>query len=63
LTQAQSLNIYLAQPSGKKLDEIYQTAWAKGLKTTYYLRTKSAATLRSQRLTEAHTTRLLLRPM
>ena len=43
IDQAQSLNIYLAQPSGKKLDEIYQTAWAKGLKTTYYLRTKSAA--------------------
>ena len=40
--QAQSLNIYLAGASGKKLDEIYKLAWLRGLKTTYYLRTTSA---------------------
>lgn len=43
IDQAQSLNLYLAQPSGKKLDEIYQLAWKRGLKTTYYLRTLGAS--------------------
>lgn len=43
IDQAQSLNIYLAQPSGKKLDEVYKLAWVRGLKTTYYLRTLGAS--------------------
>jgi ribonucleoside-diphosphate reductase alpha chain len=42
IDQAQSLNIYMAGASGKKLDEIYKLAWIRGLKTTYYLRTTSA---------------------
>ena len=42
IDQAQSLNIYLAGASGKKLDEIYKLAWLRGLKTTYYLRTLGA---------------------
>ncbi len=42
IDQAQSLNIYMAGASGKKLDEIYKLAWVRGLKTTYYLRTMSA---------------------
>ena len=42
LDQAQSLNLYLSQPSGRKLDELYKLAWKRGLKTTYYLRTLSA---------------------
>ncbi|MEU0881581.1 ribonucleoside-diphosphate reductase subunit alpha [Lentzea sp. NPDC005914] len=42
IDQAQSLNLYLAAPSGRKLDELYQLAWLRGLKTTYYLRTQSA---------------------
>ncbi|MBI3560918.1 MAG: ribonucleoside-diphosphate reductase subunit alpha [Gammaproteobacteria bacterium] len=42
LDQAQSLNLYINQPSGKKLDALYQLAWQSGLKTTYYLRSKSA---------------------
>ena len=42
IDQAQSLNIYLAGASGKKLDDIYKLAWIRGLKTTYYLRTMSA---------------------
>ncbi|MET8763887.1 ribonucleoside-diphosphate reductase subunit alpha [Lentzea sp. NPDC004782] len=42
IDQAQSLNLYLARPSGRKLDELYQLAWVRGLKTTYYLRTQSA---------------------
>jgi ribonucleoside-diphosphate reductase alpha chain len=42
IDQAQSLNIYMAGASGKKLDETYKLAWIRGLKTTYYLRTTSA---------------------
>jgi ribonucleoside-diphosphate reductase alpha chain len=42
IDQAQSLNLYIAQPSGKKLDAIYREAWHAGLKTTYYLRSSSA---------------------
>ena len=42
LDQAQSLNLYMAQPSGKKLDALYREAWHAGLKTTYYLRSRSA---------------------
>ncbi|MEO8080383.1 MAG: ribonucleoside-diphosphate reductase subunit alpha, partial [Caldimonas sp.] len=42
IDQAQSLNIYMAGASGKKLDETYKLAWIRGLKTTYYLRTQSA---------------------
>ena len=42
IDQAQSLNIYMAGASGKKLDEAYKLAWKRGLKTTYYLRTTSA---------------------
>src|SRR5213075_928049 len=43
IDQAQSLNIYMAGASGKKLDETYKLAWLRGLKTTYYLRTLSAS--------------------
>jgi ribonucleoside-diphosphate reductase alpha chain len=42
IDQAQSLNIYIAGVSGKKLDETYKLAWLRGLKTTYYLRTMGA---------------------
>ena len=42
IDQAQSLNLYLAQASGKKLDTMYKMAWLKGLKTTYYLRSVGA---------------------
>jgi ribonucleoside-diphosphate reductase alpha chain len=42
IDQAQSLNIYMAGVSGKKLDETYRLAWLRGLKTTYYLRTLGA---------------------
>ncbi len=43
IDQAQSLNIYMAGASGRKLDETYKLAWLRGLKTTYYLRTQSAS--------------------
>jgi ribonucleoside-diphosphate reductase alpha chain len=42
IDQAQSLNIYMAGASGKRLDDTYKLAWLRGLKTTYYLRTSSA---------------------
>jgi ribonucleoside-diphosphate reductase alpha chain len=42
IDQAQSLNVYMAGASGKKLDETYKLAWVRGLKTTYYLRTLAA---------------------
>jgi ribonucleoside-diphosphate reductase alpha chain len=55
IDQAQSLNIYMAGASGKKLDDTYKLAWLRGLKTTYYLRTQSAthaekSTVQSDRL-------------
>lgn len=42
IDMGQSLNLYLAEPSGKKLHQMYMLAWQKGLKTTYYLRTRAA---------------------
>lgn len=42
IDQAQSLNLYMAEPSGKKLDILYRMAWLRGLKTTYYLRSLGA---------------------
>jgi ribonucleoside-diphosphate reductase alpha chain len=42
IDQAQSLNIYMAGASGKRLDDTYKLAWLRGLKTTYYLRTRGA---------------------
>ncbi len=41
IDQSQSLNLYMAEPSGRKLDEMYRLAWQLGLKTTYYLRSLS----------------------
>jgi ribonucleoside-diphosphate reductase alpha chain len=42
IDMGQSLNLYIAEPSGKKLHEMYMSAWRKGLKTTYYLRSLGA---------------------
>jgi len=42
IDQGQSLNLYIAEASGPKLDAIYRLAWLRGLKTTYYLRTLGA---------------------
>jgi ribonucleoside-diphosphate reductase alpha chain len=42
IDQAQSLNIYMAGASGKRLHDTYTLAWLRGLKTTYYLRTLGA---------------------
>ena len=42
IDQGQSLNLYMSEPSGSKLDNIYKLAWVRGLKTTYYLRSMGA---------------------
>ena len=42
IDQSQSLNIYIANASGKRLDDTYKLAWVRGLKTTYYLRALGA---------------------
>ena len=42
IDMGQSLNLYMCEPSGKKLHEMYMYAWETGLKTTYYLRTLAA---------------------
>ncbi|WP_133129543.1 ribonucleoside-diphosphate reductase subunit alpha [Legionella yabuuchiae] len=52
LDQAQSLNIYMAQPSGKKLDSLYRLAWVRGLKTTYYLRSVGASNAEKSTVTD-----------
>ena len=44
IDQAQSLNLYIGNANGKKLDLTYRMAWYSGLKTTYYLRSRSATT-------------------
>jgi ribonucleoside-diphosphate reductase alpha chain len=45
IDQGQSLNLYMPEPSGKKLDNLYKLAWVRGLKTTYYLRSLGATHL------------------
>jgi ribonucleoside-diphosphate reductase alpha chain len=42
IDQGQSLNLYMPEPNGKKLDALYKLAWVRGLKTTYYLRSLGA---------------------
>ncbi|WP_298609548.1 ribonucleoside-diphosphate reductase subunit alpha [uncultured Thiothrix sp.] len=42
IDQGQSLNLYMAEPNGQKLDNLYKLAWVRGLKTTYYLRSIGA---------------------
>ena len=51
IDQSQSLNLYMAAPSGRALDELYRNAWRSGLKTTYYLRSTSATHVEKSTLT------------
>lgn len=60
IDQAQSINLYMAQPSGKALDNMYKLAWVRGLKTTYYLRSLGAthagkATIPDENQTQVYT--------
>jgi ribonucleoside-diphosphate reductase alpha chain len=52
IDQAQSLNLYVAEARGKKLDALYREAWSAGLKTTYYLRSRSATHVEKSTLRE-----------
>ncbi|MCU0870422.1 MAG: ribonucleoside-diphosphate reductase subunit alpha [Burkholderiales bacterium] len=54
IDQAQSLNLYMAGASGRKLDDTYKLAWLRGLKTTYYLRTLGATA--AEKSTSVHGT-------
>lgn len=45
IDQAQSVNLFLAEPDLKSLSHLYRNAWRKGLKTTYYLRTLGASNI------------------
>jgi len=51
IDQAQSLNLYVAEPDGPLLDRIYKLAWVRGLKTTYYLRSRGATQVEKSTLT------------
>lgn len=53
IDQAQSLNLYVAAPSGRKLDALYRLAWSRGLKTTYYLRTLGATAMEKTSVSRA----------
>ncbi len=50
IDMGQSLNLYLAAPNGRKLNDMYLLAWKKGLKTTYYLRTLAATQIEKSTL-------------
>jgi ribonucleoside-diphosphate reductase alpha chain len=50
IDQSQSLNLYMAEPSGRALDALYRLAWRKGLKTTYYLRSRAATAVEKSTL-------------
>lgn len=52
IDQSVSLNLYMAKPSGKALDNLYKQAWMYGLKTTYYLRTMGATSAEKSTVTE-----------
>lgn len=52
IDQAQSLNLYIEQPSGKQLNAMYKEAWLMGLKTTYYLRSMGASTTEKSTFTD-----------
>lgn len=45
IDQSQSLNLYMKDPSGTRLDQLYRLAWIRGLKTTYYLRSMGATSV------------------
>lgn len=45
IDQGQSLNLYMKDPSGPKMDNLYKLAWVRGLKTTYYLRSMGATAM------------------
>jgi ribonucleoside-diphosphate reductase alpha chain len=63
LDQSQSLNLFMAEPSGKKLDRMYKKAWIKGLKTTYYLRTTGRSQVEKATTTQTVLNAVSIDPM
>ncbi|MEE9328482.1 MAG: ribonucleoside-diphosphate reductase subunit alpha [Cocleimonas sp.] len=55
LDQGQSLNLYMKEPSGVKLDNLYKLAWVRGLKTTYYLRSMGATAMEKSQESSSNT--------
>jgi len=58
IDQAQSLNLYIAQANGKKLDITYKMAWLAGLKTTYYLRAIGATATEKSTISDTRLNRV-----
>ena len=58
IDQGQSLNLYMAEPSGAKLDALYKLAWVRGLKTTYYLRSMGATHVEKSTMDTARANKL-----
>ncbi|MBI2798897.1 MAG: ribonucleoside-diphosphate reductase subunit alpha [Gammaproteobacteria bacterium] len=63
LDQAQSLNLYMAEPNGAKMDNLYKLAWVRGLKTTYYLRTMGATHVEKSTLQDGRLNAVQQAPM
>jgi ribonucleoside-diphosphate reductase alpha chain len=62
ISQSQSLNLYVSEPSGKKLYDLYMSAWKKGVKTTYYLRTLAASQVEKSTVDPSQFGKTHLRP-
>jgi ribonucleoside-diphosphate reductase alpha chain len=45
IDQSQSLNLFMASPSIGAMSSMYFYAWRRGLKTTYYLRSRPATSI------------------
>ncbi|MGB5396649.1 MAG: ribonucleoside-diphosphate reductase subunit alpha, partial [Gammaproteobacteria bacterium] len=58
IDQGQSLNLYMSEPSGAKLDSLYKLAWLRGLKTTYYLRSMGATHVEKSTLDSSRSSKL-----
>jgi ribonucleoside-diphosphate reductase alpha chain len=63
IDQGQSLNLYLSEPNGKKLDTLYKLAWVRGLKTTYYLRSMGATHVEKSTLADGKLNKVQIDPI
>jgi ribonucleoside-diphosphate reductase alpha chain len=63
IDQGQSLNLYMSEPNGKKLDALYKLAWVRGLKTTYYLRSMGATHVEKSTLADGKLNKVQVGPL
>jgi ribonucleoside-diphosphate reductase alpha chain len=63
IDQGQSLNLYMSEPNGKKLDALYKLAWVRGLKTTYYLRSMGATHVEKSTLADGKLNKVQVDPI